>query len=182
MSGGGGRAKGSIPDMLSIVSAELDMGLKPTKPRRSWPELKPRVGHSTDWATEASLLSPTSSFRLSFGSLPSALKHPIKSIFRIIKIKQPSLDPIYSFDYSPIFLFLFRAKFLNSGVGTSFLLLLFCLEPNPFRIFLSTITSLLKSLMTFTLPNTVFLLNPNLLYFSTTYDLILESDASPVIV
>ena len=35
VSGGGGRAKGSIPDMLSIVSAELDMGLKPTKPRRS---------------------------------------------------------------------------------------------------------------------------------------------------
>lgn len=50
-----GEAEGErIPDLP--LSAEPDAGLH-LMPLRSWPEQKPRVGHSTDWATQAPLVS-----------------------------------------------------------------------------------------------------------------------------
>ena len=38
----------------STLNAEPPLGLNPTT-LRTWPEPKPRVGHSTDWATQAPL-------------------------------------------------------------------------------------------------------------------------------
>ena len=46
-----------IPSRLCATNAELDVGLEPRKPwdydLSPWPELKPRIGCSTDWATQA---------------------------------------------------------------------------------------------------------------------------------
>ena len=52
--GGAEREADRIPSRLCTPSTEPDRGLDlPTV--RSWPELKSRVGHSTDWATQAPL-------------------------------------------------------------------------------------------------------------------------------
>lgn len=50
MEGKGRVLGGGSPDYL--LSTQPNMGLNPTT-MRSWPKQKPRVGHSTAWATQA---------------------------------------------------------------------------------------------------------------------------------
>jgi len=53
----GGGAEGENPEQTPHWVGEPHVGLDPMTPR-SWPELKPRVGCSTDWATQVPLWVP----------------------------------------------------------------------------------------------------------------------------